>query len=432
MDSETLVGLTVIFAMLDILMIIIRAGFIYARLPQLGGLRSQYPNAVDATLRFIERPHLTATLRLLVVFSHMLLAGSASLLIYSFLADKSRIWVPMLSMPGLTILLLLAEFAVEGLILRRVEFWAIRLTPLAKIMDFLVRPVSLLLMAALGKPNGLDRSLGSVTDDELLNWVETGQSESKLEQGERKMIYSIFQLGDTLAREIMVPRIDVVALDVDDHFSDVIALMRSSGHSRLPVYQDVIDNVIGILYAKDMLGVPGCETHPEENMIRSLMRQAYFIPEAKKADELLSEMLEDRVHMAIVIDEYGGMAGLVTLEDIVEEIVGEIRDEFDQGEENPYQKISDTEYLFMARIDLDDFNEITGARLTNEIADTLGGWLYGEIGRVPAGGEQVQVDDWLLTVENVSGRRIRQVRAAKIGEPALKDPSNDPEAGEHE
>jgi CBS domain containing-hemolysin-like protein len=117
--------------------------------------------------------------------------------------------------------------------------------------------------------------------------------------------------------------------------------------------------------------------------------------------------------MAIVIDEYGGMAGLVTLEDIVEEIVGEIRDEYDQGEELPYQKVNDSEYIFQARIDLDDFNDITGTHLTKEVADTLGGWLYGEIGRVPTGGEQVIVDGWQLTVEQISGRRIRKVHARK-------------------
>jgi CBS domain containing-hemolysin-like protein len=179
----------------------------------------------------------------------------------------------------------------------------------------------------------------------------------------------------------------------------------------VPVYEDTIDNIIGLLYAKDMLrsklGDDGSIP------IRKLLRPAYFVPEAKKVDELLSEMQSRRVHMAIVIDEYGGMAGLVTLEDIVEEIFGEIRDEYDQGEELLYQQVGPDEYIFQGRIDLEDFNDIVGTHLTREVADTLGGFIYGEIGRVPVGGESVEVEGWILTVETVSARRIRKVRVRR-------------------
>ena len=162
--------------------------------------------------------------------------------------------------------------------------------------------------------------------------------------------------------------------------------------------------------------------------IKNLIRPAYFIPEVKMADELLSEMLARSVHMAIVIDEYGGMAGLVTLEDIVEEIVGEIRDEYDQSEEMPFTQLSEDEYLFQARISLDDFNEMLNTHLANEIADTLGGFLYGEIGGVPLGGEEVTIDGWNLTVEQVSGRRIRLVRALrKPDESLFEEKSHDSE-----
>jgi CBS domain containing-hemolysin-like protein len=147
-----------------------------------------------------------------------------------------------------------------------------------------------------------------------------------------------------------------------------------------------------------------------------LLRPAYFIPEAKKVDELLAEMQLQRIHMAIVVDEYGGIAGLVTLEDIVEEIIGEIQDEYDLSEELPYQEISEHEYLFQGRINLDDFNELMDSHLPIDEADTLGGFMYSQIGRVPLGGEQVQFGDLLLTVEQVSGRRIRKVRAQKTSQ----------------
>ena len=228
--------------------------------------------------------------------------------------------------------------------------------------------------------------MSPVTEDELKSWVEEGQPEGSLEQGERRMIYSIFHFGDTLAREIMVPRIDILALDVSTPLEEAILALNNSGHSRVPVFEETIDNVIGLLYAKDLLRV----RLEGQNLssLRSLLRPAYFVPEAKKVDELLREMQARSVHMALVVDEYGGIAGLVTLEDIVEEIVGEIRDEYDQSEEHAVRtgRMTD-EYLFHGRIDLDDFNSGDGIHLTKDVADTLGGFIYSQIGRVPVGGE---------------------------------------------
>ena len=178
----------------------------------------------------------------------------------------------------------------------------------------------------------------------MKTWVEVGQPEGGLEADERRMIYSIFQFGDTLCREIMVPRIDVLALEVKTPLSQAINTLMESGHSRVPVYDDMIDNVIGVLYAKDLLRLQN--STGEKPALSKFLRPAYFVPETKKVDDLLAEMQAKGVHIAIVVDEYGGMAGLVTLEDIVEEIVGEIRDEYDQKEELLVQKINDDEYLF--------------------------------------------------------------------------------------
>jgi CBS domain containing-hemolysin-like protein len=253
-----------------------------------------------------------------------------------------------------------------------------------------------------------------VTDDELKSWVEEGQAEGSLEKGERKMIYSIFQLADTLCREIMVPRIDVTALDVDTPVEEAVQAFIDSGHSRLPVYEEKIDNTIGLLYAKDLLKAQLDKN--KELSIRTLLRQAYFVPEAKKVEELLREMQANGIHIAIVVDEYGGMAGLVTLEDIVEEIVGEIRDEYDQGEELPFEKISDDEYIFQGRTDVEDFNDVIGTHLTRETADTISGYIYDVIGRVPAGGEQIPLEGWMLMVEKVVGQRIRKVRVVRLPE----------------
>ena len=233
------------------------------------------------------------------------------------------------------------------------------------------------------------------------------------------MLRSIFELGNTLAREIMVPRIDILALDVHTNLPDALDVLLNTGHTRVPVYQDTVDNILGLLYAKDLLRV--WREGDTTGSLRNLLRPAYFVPEAKKVDELLAEMQSRRVHMAMVVDEYGGIAGLVTMEDIVEEIVGEIQDEYDLAEELPYNELGDGEYLFMGRVDLDDLNEVLGTHLTKDEADTLGGLVYSRLGRVPLSGESVQVDDLLLTIEQVSGRRIRKVRVQRETPSSLDD-----------
>jgi CBS domain containing-hemolysin-like protein len=210
----------------------------------------------------------------------------------------------------------------------------------------------------------------------------------------------------------MVPRIDVMALDVHAPLSEAMDKLVESGFSRVPVYEDTVDNILGLLYAKDLISLwrSGKDHHES---LRGVLRDAYFVPEAKKADELLTELQSRRVHMAIVVDEYGGVAGVVTLEDVIEEIFGEIQDEYDENEEQLYQVQEDGGYLFRGRVDLDDFNALMDASLPVDEADTLGGFLYMRFGHVPTAGEAVEEDGLRLTVEQVSSRRIRLVRAQR-------------------
>jgi CBS domain containing-hemolysin-like protein len=279
-------------------------------------------------------------------------------------------------------------------------------------MEVIFTPVAALMMAVLGSPEALQTRLSPVTEEEIKSWVNSAQGTASLEQDEREMIYSIFQFGETLSREIMVPRIDITALDVNSTGLDAIRLFTQSGHSRVPVFDETIDNVIGLLYAKDLLQAD-YSSH-EIVDIHPFLRKAYFIPESKNVDELLREMQSEGIHMAVVVDEYGGTAGVVTLEDIVEEIVGEIRDEYDQGEEHQVQKLSDDEYVFSGRVALDDVFDHLRVDLSSDMADTLGGYIYGQIGRVPVGGEQIKIDGWVLTVALVSGRRIRKIVAKRV------------------
>jgi len=413
-DSQLLSILLVFFLLLDLLFIAVRSSFVHVRLPHLVSLREIKVTAVERMLRLLERPYLPATLRIGVVLMHFAVAATVWMLFYFNGIFTNQPFLLLLVLLLSAMVLLIMEFGLEGAVLRKPENWALNLAPVYEIMDILFRPVSWLLMTVLGNPASIQRNMGSVTEDELKTWVQEGQPEGTLQKDERKMIYSIFHFSDTLCREIMVPRIDLFAVDADTSFQEALQAVILSGHSRLPIYEGNIDHVIGLLYAKDLLKLNMEGERPQS--IRQLLRPVYFVPEAKKVDDLLREMQERGVHMVIVVDEYGGIAGLVTLEDIVEEIVGEIRDEYDQSEENMYQQISADEYLFLGRIDLDDFNEVVGTHLTKEVADTLGGFIYGQIGRVPVGGERVRVEQWRLTVEQVIGRRIRLVRACRYNE----------------
>jgi len=246
----------------------------------------------------------------------------------------------------------------------------------------------------------------TITEEQIKSLVEVGEKAGTIQEEERKMIHSVFQLGETIAREVMIPRTDIAALDAETPPETVMDTILTSGHSRIPVYQGTIDNIIGILYAKDLLTVPAAEALPTK------LRPAYFVPESKRLDTLLREMKVKKIQLAIVVDEYGGVAGLVTLEDIVEEIVGEIQDEYDH-EEPGIRQLEDGGYLFDARLPLDDIAEVLTISLPLEEADSLGGFVYDQLGHIPDIGEQLIFNDVMFEVVETAGRRILKVRATK-------------------
>lgn len=273
------------------------------------------------------------------------------------------------------------------------------------------------LMALFQSLSGLlARALGGAKGEQLLSSEKEirrlvdEREEGPLEEGEKEMIAGIFELGETFVREVMVPRIDIVALEVDTLLPEALDLITKAGHSRIPVYEGDIDHIVGLLYAKDLLRVL-LDGHLDISL-REVVRPAYFIPETNKIDELLAELRDKRVHMAIVVDEYGGTSGLVTIEDILEEIVGEIQDEYDK-EEPAYRVVNENEVIFNARMNLDDVNELLGLDLPTEGGDTLGGLIYSRLGRVPSAGEEVALDGVKIAVLSVVGRRIEEVKVIK-------------------
>ncbi len=415
MTEPILLGvLWVVFLIITLVSSAAKSSFTHVRLPWLLSLRIENQGKVDKTIALIEKQGLRTALRLGLVVAHYLLAG-ATILLLDRVAKVDNFWLTLLILLLVFVIVTALEFLIERKILASSEKAALTWTGTASAISTLVAPFTKLMTAILGEY--AEKVTLSVTDESLRDWVEQDQPESSLDQGEREMIYSIFHFSETMTKEIMVPRMDVLALDVNTTIREARQEFINAGHSRVPIYDDTIDNVIGLLYAKDLLAVVDGDDCIANQ--RHLIRPAYFVPEAKKVDELLTEMQSRGVHMALVVDEYGGVAGVVTLEDIVEEIVGEIRDEYDQGEINLYEELPEGGYLIQGRATIDEFNEITGLNLSDEYADTLGGYIYGQLGRVPQPGEMVRNENFDFTVEEVVARRILKVKVQKTSEPEI-------------
>jgi putative hemolysin len=423
-----ILGLLVLLC-LDLFTIAYKAALLNASLARLLALREEMETKVNRAVNLLNSPQeWLAAGNLVQLFTRFL---GASLLLALF---APQAWSVKSALVELGILLLAVvvvfwlEWAVEVAVTHQPETWSMRLAPYVRSLTVILSPL-LVLPLAIGRRKGeAQEPVSTVTEAELKSMVDAGHEGGVLEGDERQMIYSIFELGDTLVREIMLPRIYINALEVSTPLSEAVDALIKSGHSRMPVYAESVDNILGLLYAKDLLRV--WRQGEQIDSLRSLLRPATFVPEAKKVDELLEEMQTGHVHMAMVVDEYGGIAGLVTLEDIFEEIVGEIQDEYDQSEEAPYMQVGEGEYVFQGKVDLRDFNEVMSSQLPTEETETLGGFIYEQVGRVPSSGESLQVGDISLTIEQVTGRRIRKVRAKRLAKDAQETRQDGDKANE--
>jgi magnesium and cobalt transporter len=243
-------------------------------------------------------------------------------------------------------------------------------------------------------------------EEEVLELIDQGAEQGAITAGEGEMIQSIIELGETVAREIMVPRTSIIATSVNAPLGEVIALVLSSGHSRLPIYEGDIDHVIGILHAKDLLSYWGHDA--DEVLPQEIIRPPIFVPATKLVVELLGEVRARKSHMAFVLDEYGGTAGLITLEDIIEEIIGDIHDEYDV-EEEMIVPIDANTILVDARMDMEELEEYLGFKLAEGDYETLGGFLADLTGRVPEENESVEFKDLVMTIRSADERKINQV-----------------------
>jgi CBS domain containing-hemolysin-like protein len=253
-----------------------------------------------------------------------------------------------------------------------------------------------------------------VSEEEIRALVDEAERDEVIEEEEREMIHSIFEFGDTILREVMVPRPDMVAVPVTTSLQEVLELILRTGFSRIPVYQRDIDDIVGLAYAKDVLR--RLHDGQADKPLADILRPAPFMPESMRAAECLREMRRRKSHMVIVIDEYGGTAGLVTIEDLLEEIVGEIADEYDSEEPN-VEPLPDGDYRVNARLGIDEVNELLDVELPSTEWDSIGGLLFNLVGGVPREGQEVEFQGLRLRAERVQGRRIGRVRIHRLSPP---------------
>ncbi|MCK5832132.1 HlyC/CorC family transporter [bacterium] len=285
---------------------------------------------------------------------------------------------------------------------------ALRWIPFVRFLGWLIWPFIILWRAALrflvpeggiGGPLTIERELDELMPD--------GKDFASLETDEKEMIRHVVEFRSTTVREIMVPRIDMVCISHDETPTEAVEVITVAGHTRVPVYKERIDNVVGVLYAKDLLNAISSEQKISD--LTEIARAPYFVPESKLTNDLLRELRRECVHMAIIVDEYGGTAGLVTLEDLIEEIVGEIQDEYD-FEEIPIRKLSENVYNVLAKLPIDEVNEELGIELPEDDSETLGGFIYGIAGAIPNAGDKFEFENILFVVESVSGQRLKNVK----------------------
>jgi putative hemolysin len=375
--------------------------------------------------RMTERPAgLLATIQLGITFIGFLAAAFAGASIAGRIAD----WLRDIGLAGsadLVALLIVTlfvslvtivfgELVPKTLALAHAERYALALSRPVEILGRILAPVVWFLTTVTG---GITRLLGvhdissdeAISSEELLILVERGSEQGTIEAEEEQMIGGVLELGEQRAHEVMVARVDMVTLEADAALDQIIKVIVGEGHSRIPVYEDNIDNIIGMLYAKDLLPYLVGEDRPPS--VRTLLRTPLFVPESMLVDDLLRSLQRRRVHIAVVLDEHGGTAGLVTIEDLLEEIVGEIQDEYDE-EEPMIVPLADNEARIDGRADVDDMLEHFDTALDGDDQaefDTVGGLVYHHIGGVPTVGDTVEVDGLKLTVEATDGRRVRTV-----------------------
>ncbi len=393
------------------------------RLRQL--VEQKVPQAIVVE-RLHQDPNAYLSTILIVNTVAIIVASSAATLLALHLYQQ-RVAEWLVSLVLSLVVLIACEITPKTLALQRAERVALRMARLVAWATWVMRPIVFVLTAItrliLRMLGGRAQVRGPfVTEEELKMLVSVGEEEGVLEEEEREMIHGIFEMGDMLVRELMVPRTDLVAIEVNEPVEKAVDLVTKHGHTRIPVYDGNLDHIVGVLYAKDLLRAV---VRGEHKTLREIARKPYFTPESNKVQDVLRDLRKNRVHMAIVVDEYGGTAGAVTIEDILEEIVGPIQDEYDIGEEDEIQFISPNEVVLDGRVSVDDVNELLKLSIAADDYDTIGGYVLNQLGAAPKVGATLKLGNAELRVEAVQGTRIKKVRIKSQTPFQIPEPSRD-------
>ena len=375
---------------------------------------------------------------LLFVPARLLMGGVVTIAAILFAAwtgmdDMKDPWVLGFSMAGFV---LAFEHLIPLLIVRHdPERVLITLLPSFTAVEFFLRPLTRLLVGIIAtlrreRQTTPSPDTGVPAEEESGGeaahaYLEAGEQEGLIEREERRLLESIVDFGDTLVREVMTPRPDIVGTRADATLAELRQVFAEQQYSRVPVYRDSLDHILGFVFVKDLIRLP-LDLAAGERVVERLLRPAHFVPETKRVSDLLKEFQRQQVQSAVVVDEYGGTAGLVTIEDLLEEIVGEIRDEYDV-ESEPVQDEGNGVFVFSGKVSIDDLNDRLGVSIPPEGFGTIGGFLLAHLGRVPAVGERIDVDGLHVEVLEAERRRVTRVRVRRqvVQEPAAQ-PASEP------
>jgi len=427
--------------LLGIALLIVLVGFFSAaevavlssRRSRMRELSEEGNRAAGTILGFQTEPErFLATIHVGIVFSLLFAASLGGIVGLQYLAPalasstnawihEASSWLSLVIMVvGIgVVVVVFGELVPKSLALRFAEAVALRSAPALTVFSSVFKYPALLLTAASNlflRPfrDSTTFTESRISEEEFKLMLEEGAKSGVIDRTEQQLIESIFEFTDTTAKEVMIPRPDVVALNIEMPRETIVKIVLEEGYSRMPVYRDTIDNIIGVVYTKDLLGLLEFR---DLIILQDIVRPAYFVPETKKISQLMRELQAQKIHMAIVIDEFGGTEGIITMEDIVEEIVGEIHDEYDE-EIRDVEQTADGSFLVNARISVDDFNNrFQGGIPDHEEYETLGGFLHKQTGRIPELNEEIPAGAFTFTILKKSQRRIRIVRVRRVLNP---------------
>jgi putative hemolysin len=397
-------------------------------------LEGQDDPASHAVARLRHNPTLFLSTILIINSVALIVASSVGTLLLLSLFGSP--WGEIVETVGLSaVVLVFSELTPKNFAVRNPQRVALAVARPVAVASVVLRPIIVLLgwivsgiMSVLGQ-GAYNKPMPLITEAELRQIVTVSEAEGVLEEEEHDMIRGIFELGETTVGEVKVPRVDMVAVSVATPLLEALDVMLQEGHSRIPVYEENIDNIVGVLYDKDVLKL--IRQNDVDISLRGVVREALYVPESRKVGEFFRELQKRKVHIAIVLDEYGGTDGLVTLEDLLEEIVGEIQDETDR-EEPLFLQVDEDTWDVSAMVDMEQLNEELNLHLPISEVETLGGFVYEQVGGVPAVGLVVEADGARIEVMEIEGRRIRTVRVSRVRAKPDHDEDENASTGDHE